>query len=183
MFIKVKDLELLKLEFDETVTPGELDLGGDLELKVPLRASGHAELVKENRGPRLVVEDIRLVGKLSTEVQSRCARCLEPVANTVAEEFDLIYRPQGADTRGEEVSICRAETEIGYYQGEGLLLEDALKEQILLALPAKQVCSENCKGLCPHCGRNLNIETCTCASAVSDPRWTALEDIRKKLER
>jgi uncharacterized protein len=183
MFIKVKDLELRKVEFDETVTPGELDLGADLELKVPLRAFGRAELVKENRGPRQVVEDIRLVGKLSTQVESRCARCLEPVANTVAEEFDLIYRPQGIDARGQDVSISHAETEIGYYQGEGLLLEDALKEQILLALPAKQVCSENCKGLCPHCGGNLNIETCTCAGTVSDPRWTALEDIRKKLER
>jgi len=183
MFIKIKDLELRKLEFDEAVTSGQLDLGPDLELKVPMRASGRAELVKENRGPRQVVEDIRLVGKLSAEVESRCARCLEPVANTVAEEFDLLYRPLGIDARGEEVSITRAETEIGYYQGEGLLLEDALKEQVLLALPAKQVCSENCKGLCPHCGRNLNNETCACAGVVSDPRWTALEDIRKKLER
>jgi uncharacterized protein len=183
MFIKVKDLDLRKLEFDETVTPGTLDLGEDLELKAPLRASGRAELVKENRGARLVVDDIRLVGKLSAEVESRCARCLEPVANTVAEEFDLIYRPQGIDARGADASIGRAEAEIGYYQGEGLLLEDALKEQILLALPAKQVCSESCKGLCPHCGRNLNTETCNCTGGVSDPRWTALEDIRKKLER
>src|SRR5260370_14254846 len=181
MFIKIKDLELRKLEFDETVTAGALDLGQDLELKAPLRASGRAELLKENRGARKVVEDIRLVGKLSAQVESRCARCLEPVANTVAEEFDLIYRPQGIDARGDEASISQAETEIGYYQGEGLLLEDALKEQILLALPAKQVCSESCKGLCPHCGGNLNTETCDCASAVSDPRWTALEDIRKKL--
>ena len=183
MFIRIKDLELRKVEFDETIAPGALDLGEDLELKAPLRASGRAELVKESRGAHQVVEDIRLVGKLSAQIESRCARCLDPVANTVAEEFDLIYRPQGVDTRSEEASISRAETEIGYYQGAGLLLEDALKEQILLALPAKQICSERCKGLCPHCGRNLNTETCDCAGAVSDPRWTALEDIRKKLER
>ncbi len=183
MFIKIKDLELRKLDFNETLAVGALDLGQDLELKAPLRASGRAELVKEARGAREVVEDIRLVGQLSTRVQSRCARCLEPVENSVAEEFDLIYRPQGVDARGEEASISRAETEIGYYQGDGLLLEDVLREQILLALPAKQVCSESCRGLCPHCGRNLNIETCECAAVVSDPRWTALEDIRKKLER
>jgi len=183
MFIKIKDLELRKLEFDETVAPGALDLGEDLKLKVPMRASGRAELVKENRGARLVVEDIRLVGKLSAQVESRCARCLEPVENTVTEEFDLIFRPQGIDARGDEASISRAETETGYYQGEGLQLEDALKEQVLLALPAKQVCSQDCKGFCPHCGRNLNTESCDCAGAASDPRWTALEDIRKKLER
>jgi len=183
MFIKIKDLELRKLEFDETLMPGSIELGEDLQLRTPLRASGRAELVRENRGGRNVVEDIRLVGKLSAQVESLCARCLEPVANTVAEEFDLIYRPQGVDARGEEASISLAETEIGYYQGDGLLLEDVLKEQVLLALPAKQVCSESCKGLCPHCGRNLNIETCDCASTISDPRWTALADIRKKLER
>ena len=183
MFIKVKDLELRKMEFDETLASGTLDLGQDVKLKLPLRASGYAEVVKENRGAHLVVEDIRLVGKLSAQVESRCARCLEPVASTVAEEFDLIYRPLGVDTRGEEVSISRAETEIGYYQGDGLLLQDALKEQVLLALPARQICSEDCKGLCPHCGRNLNTETCDCVGAVTDSRWTALEDIRKKLER
>jgi uncharacterized protein len=183
MFIKTKDLELRKLEFDETLMPGAIDLGEDLQLRAPLRAAGRAELVRENRGGRNVVEDIRLVGKLSTQVESRCARCLEPVANAVAEEFDLIYRPQGVDARSEEASISLAETEIGYYQGDGLLLEDVLKEQVLLALPAKQVCGESCKGLCPHCGRNLNVESCDCARTVSDPRWTALADIRKKLER
>ena len=183
MFIKIKDLELRKLEFDETVLPDALDLGEDLKLKVPLRASGRAEVVKEHRGGRDIVEDIRLVGRLSSEVESHCDRCLEPVSTQVAEEFDLIYRPQGVDTRSEEAAISRAETEIGYYQGEGLLLEDALKEQVLLALPAKQICREDCRGLCPHCGRNLNTESCDCADAVHDPRWTALEDIRKKLER
>ena len=182
MFIKLKDLELRKMEFDETLSPGAVDLGEDVEQKAPLHAKGSAELVRETRGAHLVVEDIRLVGNLSTRVEIRCARCLEPVDNTVAEDFDLIYRPQGVDTRGEEASISKAETEIGYYKGEGLLLEDALKEQILLALPAKQVCRPECKGLCPHCGRNLNQETCSCARAT-EPRWAALEDIRKKLER
>jgi len=183
MFIKIKDLELRKLEFNEALPPGAIDLGPDVEQKVPLRAAGRAELVRENRGSRQVVEDIRVVGNLSTEIEIRCARCLEPVDNTVSEVFDLIYRPLGVDAKSDETSICQAETEIGYYQGEGLLLEDVLKEQILLALPAKQVCSPNCKGLCPHCGRNLNTENCSCVNTMRDPRWSELEDIRKKLER
>lgn len=183
MFIKTKDLELRKLAFDETYLPGVIELGEDLEQKAPIRSSGTAELVRENRGARQVVEDIRVVGKFATTVEVRCARCLEPVENAVAESFDLLYRPQGVDARGDDASIGRAETEIGYYQGDGLLLEDVIKEQILLALPVKQVCRPDCKGLCPHCGRNLNVESCDCAATVSDPRWTALEDIRKKLER
>ncbi len=64
--------------------------------------------------------------------------------------FDLIYRPLGVDRRADEVSISEAETEIGYYQGEGLLLEDALREQVLLATPVRALCREDCKGLCPH---------------------------------
>jgi uncharacterized protein len=182
MFIKIKDLELRKVEFDESLMPGVLDLGEDVRQTGPLHAAGRAELVRESRGARKVVEDIRLVGSFSTAIELRCARCLEPVDNPVAEAFDLLYRPQGVDAAGDDASIGKAETEIGYYQGEGLLLEDVLKEQILLILPVKRICSSACKGLCPHCGRNLNVESCDCAATAADPRWGALEDIRKKLE-
>jgi uncharacterized protein len=182
MFIKVKELELRKLEFDEKLSPGMVDLGADFTQTAPLEAVGRAELVREHRGARQSVDDIRLVGRLATEIEVRCARCLEPVANKVAESFDLIYRPQGVDAVADEQSISSAETEIGYYQGEGLLLEDVLKEQVLLSLPVKQVCSSGCKGLCPQCGTNLNTGSCDCVAAMPDPRWAALEDIRKKLE-
>jgi uncharacterized protein len=183
MFIKLKYLELRNLEFDESLAPGVIDLGEDQIQTAPLKTSGRAELIREDRGGRNIVEDIRFVGSLSTEVQVRCARCLDPVDNVVAEKFDLLYRPLGVDAKGDEVAISEAETEIGYYQGDGMLLEDVLKEQILLALPAKQLCQANCKGLCPQCGKNLNLESCDCVITMPDPRWSALEDIRKKLER
>ena len=183
MFIRIKELELRKIEFDENISPGVIDLGEDIEQKSPVVTSGRAELIRENRGARQVVEDIRLVGRFSIEVEMRCARCLEPVEESVAEDFDLLYRPLGVDATSDEAAISLADTEIGYYQGEGLLLEDVLKEQILLALPIKQVCSRECKGLCPHCGGNLNVQSCDCVQTLSDPRWAALEDIRKKLER
>ncbi|HEY6349773.1 MAG TPA: DUF177 domain-containing protein [Candidatus Angelobacter sp.] len=182
MFIKIKDLELRKIEFDQNLEPGLIDMGADIQQKSPFHAWGRAELIRENRGARNVVEDIRLVGSFSTQVELRCARCLDAVKRDVRESFDLIYRPLGVDARGEESSISLAETEIGYYQGDGLLLEDVLKEQALLALPVKQICSTECRGLCPQCGRNLNMEDCDCVATMSDPRWAALEDIRKKME-
>ena len=129
-----------------------------------------------------VHEGVLVTGTASAPVVGECARCLEPVGESLAEDFDLLYRPLGVDALADEASISRADTEIGYYQGEGLLLEDVLKEQILLALPVKQICSTECKGLCPQCGANLNLESCDCVQNVSDPRWAALEDIRKKLE-
>jgi uncharacterized protein len=140
------------------------------------------EVIPEHRGGRNVIEDIRLVGNLATRVEVSCARCLDPVSQDLLRDFDLLYRPQGADRgRSDEAPVSGTESEISYYEGEGLLLEDVLREQVLLALPLRVICRADCKGLCPHCGRNLNQETCNCTEAVVDPRWDALRDLKNKL--
>jgi uncharacterized protein len=118
---------------------------------------------------------------LETSLEVPCARCLYPVVHPVERSFDLLYRPLGIDSGHAELSVTDAEAEIGYYEGEGLLLEDALREQVLLALPLKTICREDCKGLCAHCGKNLNEVQCSCVDAVEDPRWSALKEIRDKL--
>ena len=94
----------------------------------------------------------------------------------------LFRSPLGADAGHEELSVTDAEAEIGYYQGDGLLLEDVLREQVLLALPLKVTCCPDCKGLCPQCGRNLNQEQCGCTRELEDPRWAALKEVRGRLE-
>jgi uncharacterized protein len=182
MFIRISDLELRQAEYDEQFQPGTIDFGPELSQAGPLRVKGRAELVKEHHGGRVIVPNVRLVGRFVGDFEARCARCLEPVPQSLEREFDLIYRPTGSDRRGEEVSISEAETEIGYYQGEGLELADALKEQVLLAAPGKVVCRESCKGFCPQCGKNLNESTCECSPVVADPRWDALKDFKKGLQ-
>jgi len=182
MLIRVRDLELHNLEFDENFQPGAIEFGAEISQSGPLHMQGRADLVVEHRGHKQDVEDIRLVGNLAGQFESGCARCLEPVRQTVGRDFDLIYRPLGVDRRADEVSISEAETEIGYYQGDGLLLEDVLREQVLLAVPVRALCREDCKGLCPHCGCNLNVEPCHCEQRPGDPRWEALSEIRKKLQ-
>jgi len=147
-----------------------------------LHSQGRAELLVEHRGHHQDVEDIRLVAAVEARLEFSCARCLEPVEQDVNKSFDLIYRPLGVDRRADESAISEAETEIGYYQGEGLLLEDVLREQVLLTVPVRALCSDQCKGLCPQCGRNLNVEQCDCEQHVIDPRWNALSDIKKKLQ-
>ena len=119
--------------------------------------------------------------KLETGLEVACARCLEPVQLPVERSFDLLYRPLGVDAGRKELSVTAAEAEIGYYQGEGLLLEDVLREQVLLSVPLKTICREDCKGLCAHCGKNLNEGKCSCADDLEDPRWAALKEIRSKL--
>src|SRR4051794_25749053 len=167
MFISIHDLELRKVEFAESFAPGAIDLGPDLLQRTPLKATGRAELLEEHHGGKHNVQDIRIVGDFSTEVELKCARCIEPVVQALSSEYDLLYRPAGTVTREEEVAINEADTEIGYYSGEGLLLEDALKEQILLSVPIRVLCNEDCSGLCPQCGQNRNTSPCDCAEKVS----------------
>ncbi len=182
MFISVHELELHEIQFSEEFRPELIDFGPDVRQQTPLRTAGHAELIAEHHGPKGDIEDIRLIGDFSTRLELRCARCLEPVVRDVANSFDLLYRPLGSDAGVAERAIGGGEAEISYYQGEGLLLEDAVREQVLLSVPLKTVCREECKGLCPHCGRNLNFESCNCAEATEDPRWSALKDLRDKLK-
>ena len=181
MLIRVRELELHRVEFDENFQPGAIEFGTEARQIGPLHTRGRAELIVEHRGHHQNVEDIRLVGDVQARLEFSCARCLGPVGQDINRSFDLIYRPLGVDRRADEASISEAETEIGYYQGEGLLLEDVLREQVLLATPVRALCRDDCKGLCPHCGRNLNIEECHCEAHLSDPRWNALSEIKKKL--
>ncbi len=182
MFISLRELEEHQVEFEERFHPHKIDFGPDVHQIKDLVASGRASLVEEHRGGRELVQDIRVVGDYATQVEILCARCLEPVLRDLASKFDLLYRPLGVDAGKAERSVHEADTEIGYYQGEGILLQDVLREQVLLAVPLKAVCRENCKGLCPHCGRNLNVESCHCDPSLPDPRWDALKSIKDKLQ-
>jgi uncharacterized protein len=182
MLIELAELELHPVDFQEEFPPDAIDLGEDLRQLTLLKTSGRAQLVVEHHGKRNVIQDIRLNGELATRLELLCARCLEPVVQDVTRKFDLLYRPLGIDAGNEELSVTVAEAEVGYYQGDGLLLEDAIREQVLLAVPLKVVCREDCKGLCPTCGKNRNTEPCSCAPPLGDPRWSALKDIREKLE-
>ncbi len=182
MLIEIQELELHPIDFREEFSPGAIDFGPDLRQRTLLRSQGRADLVEEHHGKHKVIQDIRLKGKLDTSIEIACARCLAPVRHEVERNFDLLYRPQGSDAGHEELSVTDAEAEIGYYQGRGLVLEDTLREQVLLAIPLKTVCSEQCKGLCPQCGKNLNEGPCSCAPPTGDPRWSALKEIRDKLQ-
>lgn len=181
MFLDIKDLEVRPREFEEDFPPGVLDLGQDVRQRTPLKAVGRAELVEEHHGKHEIIQDIRLRGRVTAGLELQCARCLEAVPQNVDRKFELLYRPLGVDAGRDELSVTDAEAEIGYYQGEGILLEDVLREQLLLALPLKTVCREDCKGLCPRCGKNLNQEQCSCTVPMEDPRWEALKDIRSRL--
>ena len=177
MRITPTDLQTEPLTLNVTLEPGVTEYAPDLRQAGPVTITGQADLLEEHRGPRDVVEDIRLRAHVVGDFEGACARCLDPLPQHVDLSFDLIFRPAGADAEPGERMISEAETEIGYYEPSGLLLEDAVREQVLLSLPDRSLCREDCKGLCSHCGANLNETTCTCESHVVDSRWSGLQGL------
>lgn len=182
MLFKVEELEREPIEFEEAIPSGKIDFGGEAEQLGGLKAKGRVDAIPEHVGPKEVIYDIRLRAEYAGDFEVPCARCVEPVVHQLKGDFDLVFRPAGADLGSDERAISTSETEIGYYQGGGLTLEDVLREQVLLSLPVRTLCREDCKGLCPRCGRNLNAETCNCGETPSDPRWKALSDIGSRIK-
>ena len=182
MEFKVIELEREPIDFDLELAPGAVGLGQEAEQVGNLATEGRAEVLHEHRGPKNIVADIRLKGRFAGKFQVPCARCVEPVEIPLSSEFDLIFRPLGADSGPPERSITAPETEIGYYQKDSLLLEDVLREQVLLSLPVRTLCKPDCKGLCPRCGENRNSQPCSCEEGPSDPRWEALAGLRGRIK-
>jgi uncharacterized protein len=173
MFLSVKEMELRTIRFDETVSPGRIEWSSeDLEQASQLQTSGSAELVPHSGG------EVRVRGRFTVEMAADCDRCLRPARFPLASEFDLSYRPMAGIARAEEVEIDPAEAEIAFYEGDGLELDDLLREQVLLALPMQRVCAGDCKGICPVCGANRNQTACDCHPAQPDDRWGALRHLK-----
>jgi uncharacterized protein len=182
MFFAIPDLEREPIQFSVTLPPKMIDFGDEAEQVSDLAAEGRAEVLHEHRGPKEIVSDIRLKGSLKGTFQAPCARCVEPVLQEVVADFDLLFRPQGVDAIGSEHAISTPETEIGYYEEDGLALEDVLREQVLLSLPARLLCQPDCKGLCPRCGQNRNEATCSCEEGTADLRWEALAGLNSRIK-
>ncbi len=182
MLITPLDLERDPLEYKTSFPPAGIDFGSEVEQLGPFLAEGRAERLEENRGPKEIVVDIRVRGGYSGDFRVPCARCLEPVEHALKAEYDVLFRPLGVDGEVREHSIGASEAEIGYYHESGLLLEDVLREQVLLALPARTLCQEDCKGICQRCGANRNNDQCSCEEKPADARWSTLGDLRSRIK-
>jgi uncharacterized protein len=125
-------------------------------------------------------DKFRLVGTVRAELELPCSRCLEPFRLAVDQPFDLRYHPQSEASDEPETEIAAGDLETSFYRDEQIDLNELLREQFYLALPMKPLCREDCKGLCPECGTNLNAETCGCAPVWEDPRLAALKQFRSK---
>lgn len=152
------------LEFSERVAPPAGTGGEDVVSLSAATIAGRVE--KTSRG-------FFVNGWVEVAVTLRCVRCLEEFALDLHEAMVVELLPVTLAPREEETQLGRADLDSRFYQEPVLDLVELAAEQIELALPMKPVCSPSCRGLCPRCGVNLNVDICGCP-AEADPRWEGL---------
>ncbi len=153
-----------RFQLDESLPCGPEDLGSGW-------ATGTVRILRTHHG---------LLVNATVEVQgdASCARCLTDFARcstlTLEEEcYPLVDPATGRNTAppDESEGVVHIDTR------QMLDLRDVLRQYLLTDEPLKALCRRDCRGLCPECGVNLNMEKCKCATPAIDPRWAALADL------
>ena len=126
-----------------------------------------------------------LRGRIGATLQLTCGRCLTSFPLPVDTTVDLTYVPDKApagtaarDVKAggeEEVELQDEDLNTAFYHDHVLDLGEMLREQFYLALPMQPLCRPDCKGLCPQCGVDRNVEECHCHAEWVDPRLSGLK--------
>ena len=172
--IDVRERERRPVEFDLSFAPNAISLPGNWSLPGELRAEGMAELLDPS-GSRT----LRVKGRLEGRVAGECGRCLAQFSLPADQKFELYFYPADAIDRSEEVAVSADDLDYGFYEGTGILLSDVVGEQLQLWLPMRPLCREDCRGVCPECGADRNEAECSCADRKVDPRWEALQKLKR----
>lgn len=138
--------------------------------------AGHARVEVEPWPKR-----IDLSGTLSARVPMTCARCLEGYIEKLERPFaQILARGLHTEASEEEVQLHARDLDRSELVGDTLDFASILREELMLAIPTKPLCSTDCKGICAGCGAELNVAECTCAPQIDD-RWAALAALKGKL--
>ncbi len=113
-----------------------------------------------------VSDGVLATGTASAAWVGECRRCLRPVGGELVADFRELFSDTAEDGEGYP------------FRGEHIDFAPLAREVILLELPLAPLCAEDCHGLCPTCGRDLNEGRCECATEAVDPRWAALDVLR-----
>src|SRR6266852_4336727 len=188
MLIFVDEIGPEGLELDAPIEVGLLEdaLGRD-GAETGFRAGGGARL---KASLHRVSGGVLLEGNFAAPLVALCKRCLADVRVVLPVSFalNLIARNRMSqealgsiedDERAQSVgSFDLGEADQEFFDGRTIDLDPILREQVLLALPMNVVCSDDCQGLCPMCGQNLNEGKCGCEQKTVDPRFAVLKDMK-----
>ena len=176
MRFELSQLRLPETEFNRVFQPAELPDDEEYRVIVPvvLRMMIHKDQ-----------DRFRLVGHVKAELELDCSRCVEPFTLPVDRDFDLRYLPSTAGEpvkEDEDAEIEVDDVSMTFYRDEQIDLDELLREQFYLALPMKPLCTPDCRGICPQCGSNRNLNPCSCNPQWEDPRLAGLKTFITKRE-
>jgi DUF177 domain-containing protein len=169
MRIELENLEGGKSEFAHVYQTEELNpVDERVQLTEPAAVKGKV---------RLSGNEIFVNGHVETRAQVECDRCLKTVELPVTADFALEYITGDEYESSATAELTEAEMSVAVFDGKGIDVDEVVKEQILLAVPTRMLCREDCKGICPECGKDLNTGECNCVKDDIDPRWAALKNL------
>jgi len=120
-----------------------------------------------------------LSARLTWSGQLTCSRCLAPYPFQHEEEFSLVLYPRRPIAQ-TEIEMDREDFDAYFYDDPVVPVAPIAEERIQMTVPMKPLCREECRGLCPRCGSDLNLSECDCVFDEVDPRWHALALLKKE---
>jgi uncharacterized protein len=175
MIIDLITLESSPYAFTISFKPEEIELeSDDLELKSAAKVAG--ELTK-----RIMQADVK--GEISAEIITECSRCLQTIEKYFSFPFNVGYVAPENYAQAKEVELREGDLEVALFDGQHIDIKELVREQIILNTPTQELCSEDCRGLCPKCGVNRNLLDCNCKEKEIDPRWQSLRELKIKNEK
>jgi uncharacterized protein len=146
---------------------------------------GQAALADEDLGEVKVTVELTIEmqtvfarGQIRGTTKVACSRCLGPVALPIRDDVLLTFLPHDDHAEGEELELTEDDLDVTSYEGNEIDLAPILRDQIVLSVPYAPLCQEDCKGLCPQCGAELNLGPCSCPAPDTDSRWAALKRLK-----
>lgn len=125
--------------------------------------------------------NVQVSGTMTVPLVFSCVRCLEEWTAQLPLSFSHVFCPDAREKGTvRDLELTSEDLEVLPYQGEEIDLNPRFREEILLNLDLSPICRKDCKGLCPNCGKNRNIEGCGCQVDELDPRMAPLREIRIK---
>ena len=125
-------------------------------------------------------DHIRVQGSVGTTVSLSCSRCLKEFSSDLSSAFTIFYTKAVTAQPEDEVELGEQDLVSATYSGDEIDFSDEVAEQILLELPYKPLCSEECKGLCPSCGADLNSSDCRCSRDAVSMAFSPLKELKVK---
>ena len=170
MRIELENLEGGKGDFAHVYNPEELSpVDERVRLTAPATVNGKI---------RLAGKEVFVNGHVDTRTQVECDRCLKPIELPVNADFELEYVTGSEYESTAAAELTESQMLVSVFDGTAIDVDEIVKEQILLAVPTRMLCREDCKGICPQCGNDKNAGECECVTEDIDPRWAALKNLK-----